>query len=162
MLVPILGAVVVVFLVKIFAPEAKGHGVPEVMDAIYYGKAVIRPVVAAVKSVASAVSIGTGGSVGREGPIVQISAVFASWLGGVVRVSRWQRATLVAAGGGAGIAATFNTPLGGVLFAVEVLMHEVSVRNARPWHSRPPRRPTLAVAFSATRPPSPSLSCMRR
>ncbi len=131
-LVPVLGAIVVVFLVKRFAPEAKGHGVPEVMDAIYYGKSVIRPIVAIVKSVASAISIGTGGSVGREGPIVQISAAFASWLGGVARVSRWQRATLVAAGGGAGIAATFNTPIGGVLFAVEVLLHEVSVRTLVP------------------------------
>lgn len=131
-LVPVLGAIGVIFLVKNFAPEAKGHGVPEVMDAIYYGKSVIRPVVAAIKSLASALSIGTGGSVGREGPIVQISAAFASWLGGVARVSRWQRATLVAAGGGAGIAATFNTPIGGVLFAVEVLMHEVSVRTLVP------------------------------
>ncbi len=130
--VPPLGALVVVFLVKTFAPEAKGHGVPEVMDAIYYGRAVIRPVVAAVKALASAISIGSGGSVGREGPIVQISAAFASWIGGLARVSRWQRATLVAAGGGAGIAATFNTPLGGVLFAVEVLMHEVSVRTLVP------------------------------
>ncbi|MGD0674527.1 MAG: chloride channel protein [Polyangiaceae bacterium] len=131
-LAPVLGGVVVVFLVKNFAPEARGHGVPEVMDAIYYGKAIIRPVVAGVKSIASAISIGSGGSVGREGPIVQISAAFASWLGGTARVSRWQRATLVAAGGGAGIAATFNTPLGGVLFAVEVLMHEVSVRTLVP------------------------------
>lgn len=131
-LAPVLGALVVVFLVKNFAPEAKGHGVPEVVDAIYYGKAVIRPIVAAIKSVASAISIGSGGSVGREGPIVQIAAAFASWLGGFARVSRWQRATLVAAGGGAGIAATFNTPIGGVLFAVEVLMHEVSVRTLVP------------------------------
>ncbi len=130
--VPVVGALIVIFLVKNFAPEAKGHGVPEVMDAIYYGKGVIRPVVAVVKSVASALSIGTGGSVGREGPIVQISAAFASWLGRLVNVSRWQRATLVAAGGGAGIAATFNTPIGGVLFAVEVLLHEVSVRTLTP------------------------------
>ena len=69
---------------------------------------------------------------GREGPIVQISASFASWLGQSARVSRWQRATLVAAGGGAGIAATLNTPIGGVLFAVEVLLHEVSVRTLTP------------------------------
>jgi CIC family chloride channel protein len=129
---PVVGAVVVVFLVRNFAPEAKGHGVPEVMDAIYYGKGIIRPVVAAIKSLASAISIGSGGSVGREGPIVQVSAAFASWLGVTARVSRWQRATLIAAGGGAGIAATFNTPLGGVLFAVEVLMHEVSVRTLVP------------------------------
>ena len=131
-LIPAFGALVVVFLVKTFAPEARGYGVPEVVDAVYYGKSVIRPIVAAVKSVASAISIGTGGSVGREGPIVQISAAFASWLGGVTRVSRWQRATLVAAGGAAGIAATFNTPIGGVLFAVEVLLHEMSGRTLVP------------------------------
>ncbi len=67
-LVPVVGAIGVAFLVKKFAPEAKGHGVPEVMDAIYYHKGVIRPVVALVKSLASALSIGSGGSVGREGP----------------------------------------------------------------------------------------------
>jgi CIC family chloride channel protein len=129
---PAFAAIAVVFLVKNFAPEAKGHGVPEVMDAIYYKKGVIRPVVALVKSFASAISIGSGGSVGREGPIIQIGAAFGSWAGRLAKVSRWQIATLVAAGGGAGIAATFNTPIGGVLFAVEVLLHEVSVRTLVP------------------------------
>ena len=80
-LVPVLGAVGVVFLVKNFAPEAKGHGVPEVMDAIYYGGGKIRPVVALVKSLASALSIGSGGSVGREGPIIQIGSSFGSTVG---------------------------------------------------------------------------------
>src|ERR1019366_2584403 len=80
-LVPAVGAVIVVFLVKNFAPEAKGHGVPEVMDAIYYKKGVIRPIVAAVKSFASAISIGSGGSVGREGPIIQIGSAVASLSG---------------------------------------------------------------------------------
>ncbi len=131
-LVPAIAALFVVFVVKRWAPEAKGHGVPEVMDAIHYEGGEIRPVVAAVKSVASAVSIGSGGSVGREGPIIQIGAAFGSWAGRLFHVSRWQRTTLVAAGGGAGIAATFNTPIGGVLFAVEVLMHEVSVRTLVP------------------------------
>ncbi|HZD04384.1 MAG TPA: chloride channel protein, partial [Longimicrobiales bacterium] len=70
-LVPVIGAVSVTFLVKNFAPEAKGHGVPEVMDANYYQKGVIRPVVTVVKALASALSIGSGGSVGREGPIIQ-------------------------------------------------------------------------------------------
>jgi CIC family chloride channel protein len=130
--VPAIAALLVVFLVKHFAPEAKGHGVPEVVDAIHYQKGVIRPIVAGIKSVASALSIGSGGSVGREGPIIQIGAAFASWLGRELRVSRWQLATLVAAGGGAGIAATFNTPIGGVLFAVEVLLYEISVRTLVP------------------------------
>jgi CIC family chloride channel protein len=131
-LAPALAAFVVIFLVKNFAPEAKGHGVPEVMDAIFYNKSRIRPVVAVIKALASAISIGSGGSVGREGPIIQIGAAFGSWAGRVARVSRWELATLVAAGGGAGIAATFNTPIGGVLFAVEILLLEVSERTLVP------------------------------
>ncbi|HEY1558135.1 MAG TPA: chloride channel protein [Kofleriaceae bacterium] len=131
-IVPAIAALFVVFVVKHWAPEAKGHGVPEVMDAIHYEGGAIRPIVAAVKSVASAISIGSGGSVGREGPIIQIGAAFGSWAGRLLRVPHWQRITLVAAGGGAGIAATFNTPIGGVLFAVEVLLHEVSVRTLVP------------------------------
>jgi len=69
--VPVLGSAVVTFLITKFAPEARGHGVPEVMDAIYYREGVIRPVVAVIKSLASAISIGTGAAVGREGPIIQ-------------------------------------------------------------------------------------------
>src|SRR5262245_11788965 len=71
-LVPVLGAIGVAFLVKTFAPEAKGHGVPEVIDAIYHKDGRIRPIVALIKSLASALSIGSGGSVGREGPIIQV------------------------------------------------------------------------------------------
>src|SRR5579872_1519514 len=71
-LVPVIGGMLVTFLVTNFAPEARGHGVPEVMDAIYYKDGVIRPIVALVKSLASALSIGTGAAVGREGPIIQI------------------------------------------------------------------------------------------
>jgi CIC family chloride channel protein len=131
-LVPVVGALAVTFLVRHFAPEAKGHGVPEVMDAIYYNKGVIRPVVAAVKSLASALSIGSGGSVGREGPIIQIGSSFGSTLGQLLGVPAWQTITLIAAGAGAGIAATFNTPIGGVLFAVEIMLHEVSARTLVP------------------------------
>jgi CIC family chloride channel protein len=131
-LVPVLGAAGVVFLVGNFAPEAKGHGVPEVMDAIYYNKGIVRPIVALIKALASALSIGSGGSVGREGPIIQIGASFGSTLGQLLRVPVWQRVTLLAAGAGAGIAATFNTPVGGILFAVEIMLHEVSARTLVP------------------------------
>lgn len=131
-LMPVLAAVGVTFLVQNLAPEAKGHGVPEVMDAIYYNKGIIRPVVAAVKSFASALSIGSGGAVGREGPIIQIGSSFGSSLGQLLELPVWQRATLVAAGAGGGIAATFNTPIGGVLFAVELMLAEVSVRTLVP------------------------------
>src|ERR1700739_2605620 len=131
-LVPVLGAIVVTLLVTKFAPEARGHGVPEVMDAIYYAEGRIRPVVAAVKSLASAVAIGTGSAVGREGPIIQIGASLGSTIGQIIPLAAWQRITLVAAGAGAGIAATFNTPIGGVMFAVELMMPEVSVRTFLP------------------------------
>ena len=131
-LVPVVGAAGVAFLVKNFAPEAKGHGVPEVIDAVYYKKGKIRPVVALVKSLASALSIGSGGAVGREGPIIQIGSSLGSTIGQVLPIPAWQRITLVAAGAGAGIAATFNTPVGGVLFATEIIIHEVSVRTIVP------------------------------
>ncbi len=131
-LVPVVGAFGVAFLVKNFAPEAKGHGVPEVMDAIYYNKGVIRPVVALIKSIASALSIGSGGAIGREGPIIQIGSSFGSSMGQIFKMPVWQCITLIAAGAGGGIAATFNTPIGGVLFAVEIMLHEVSARTLIP------------------------------
>lgn len=127
-LVPVIGAIGVVFLVKNFAPEAKGHGVPEVMDAIYYKEGEIRPTVAAVKSAASALSIGSGGSVGREGPIIQIGAAFGSTVGKLTRLSALDTRLIVAAGAGAGIAATFNAPFGAILFSIELLLVTVSVR----------------------------------
>lgn len=131
-LVPVAGALAVTFLVTHFAPEAKGHGVPEVMEAIYYRGGIIRPIVAVVKSMASAIAIGTGASVGREGPIIQIGSALGSSLGQVVRMAAGERIVLVAAGAGAGIAATFNTPIGGVLFAIELMMPEVSGRTFLP------------------------------
>src|SRR6202034_1147097 len=101
-------------------------------DAIYYQSGVIRPVVAVAKSLASALAIGSGAAVGREGPMIQIGAALGSTLGQVISISPGQRITLVAAGAGAGIAATFNTPLGGVLFALAILLPEVSDRTFLP------------------------------
>ncbi len=131
-LAPVVGGLIVVWLVRQFAPEAKGHGVPEVMDAIYYKAGVIRPVVVVVKALASAITIGCGGSVGREGPIIQIGAAFGSSLAQWIRLPEWQRLGLIAAGAGAGIAATFNTPVGGVLFAIELMLVEISARTLVP------------------------------
>lgn len=131
-LVPVVGGIIVTFLVTNFAPEARGHGVPEVMDAIFYKGGMIRPVVAVVKSLASALSIGSGAAVGREGPIIQIGSALGSTLGQIVRMTPGQRIVLVAAGAGAGIAATFNTPIGGVLFTIELMMPEMSVASFLP------------------------------
>jgi len=132
LLSPVIGGLIVVYLVKTFAAEAKGHGVPEVMDAVFYKHGNIRGQVALVKALASALSIGSGAAVGREGPIIQIGSAlgsaFSQWIG----LSTWQKITLLSAGAGAGIAATFNTPLGGVLFALEILLPEVSNRTFLP------------------------------
>ncbi len=130
--VPVVGAMVVAYLVKTFAPEAKGHGVPEVIDAINFNRGFIRPKVALIKTLASSLSIGSGGSVGREGPIIQIGATFGSVMAQWMHLPLWQRNTLIAAGAGSGIAATFNTPIGGVLFAVEIMMVEISARTLVP------------------------------
>ncbi|MCB1383797.1 MAG: chloride channel protein [Notoacmeibacter sp.] len=130
--VPVIGGLIVVWIVQTFAPEAKGHGVPEVMYAIYHKGGNVRGIVAVAKSFASALSIGTGASVGREGPIIQIGSSFGSTFGRRLGLIRSQKIILLAAGAGAGIAATFNTPLGGVLFAVEVLLPEISPRSFLP------------------------------
>ncbi|MGY3487128.1 hypothetical protein ACVW1C_005011 [Bradyrhizobium sp. USDA 4011] len=132
LLSPIIGGLSVVFLVRRFAPEAKGHGVPEVMDAIFYARGKIRGTVAVIKALASAISIGSGAAVGREGPIIQIGSAFGSAFSQFLGISTAQKITLLSAGAGAGIAATFNTPLGGVLFALEILLPEVSNRTFLP------------------------------
>lgn len=131
-LVPVIGALGVAFLVKTFAPEAKGHGVPEVIDAIYYKQGRLRPVVVLVKSLASALSIGSGGSVGREGPIIQIGSTFGSAFGQLLRLPTKQCITLIAAGASAGIGATFNTPVGGLAFAIELMLPAVNARTLLP------------------------------
>ena len=131
-LAPVIGGLIVVWIVETFAPEARGHGVPEVMDAIYYKNGRIRMAVIFVKSLASALSIGSGASVGREGPIIQVGSGIGSTLGRIFKLPTWQTITLVAAGAGAGIAATFNTPLGGVMFALELMLPEVSSRTFLP------------------------------
>lgn len=128
-LAPVIGGLAVAWLVKNFAPEAKGHGVPEVMDAIHYNRGIIRPRVAIVKSLASAISIGSGAAVGREGPIIQIGSAFGSMLGQLIRMPTRQCIALIAAGSGAGIAATFNAPLGGVVFAIELLLISINSIN---------------------------------
>jgi CIC family chloride channel protein len=120
----ILGGALVAWLVARFAPEAKGHGVPEVMAAVALHGGVMRPQVILIKSLASAITIGVGGSCGREGPIVQIGSAIGSvigqWLGAPAAIMR----TLVACGAAAGISATFNAPIGGVFFASEIILGE--------------------------------------
>ncbi|MFQ5843593.1 MAG: chloride channel protein, partial [Planctomycetota bacterium] len=129
---PALGGLVVAPLVLRWAREARGHGVPEVMGAIARSGARIRPRVSLVKAAASVVTIGTGGSVGWEGPIVQIGAGVGSSAGQWLGVARRQMRVLVACGAAAGIAATFNAPIAGVLFSVEILLGDLALATFTP------------------------------
>src|SRR5579875_288523 len=127
LLVPVLGGLLYGPLIQRFAREARGHGVPEVMIAVSENGGRIRPQVTVVKALASALCIGVGGSVGREGPIVQIGSALASSMGQKVRMPENRMRILVACGAGGGIAATFNAPITGVFFGVEIILREFSV-----------------------------------
>ena len=127
LLIPIIGGLLYGPLIQRFAKEARGHGVPEVMLAVAENGGRIRPQVTVVKALASAICIGTGGSVGREGPIVQIGSAFASSLGQLVRMSETRLRIIVACGAAAGISATFNAPLTGVFFGFEIILRDFSI-----------------------------------
>ena len=128
-LVPVLGGLIYGPLVSRFAPEARGHGVPEVMYSVDRLAGRMRPRVPVVKSLASALCIGSGGSVGREGPIVQIGSALGSVLGQTLRVSESQLRLLVACGAAGGISATFNAPIAGVFFALELILRNFETRS---------------------------------
>ncbi|MGN6612604.1 MAG: chloride channel protein [Angustibacter sp.] len=128
-LAPVVAGLVYGPLVYFFAREARGHGVPEVMYAVARRGGRIAPQVAVVKALASALCIGGGGSVGREGPIVQIGSALGSALGRVVRVTEARVRVLVACGAAGGIAATFNAPLAGVFFAMELILRDFTAQS---------------------------------
>lgn len=123
-----LAGLAVGYVVDRWAREAKGHGVPEVMEAIALRGGRIRPRVAALKVLASSLTIGVGGSAGREGPIVQVGSALGSTLGQALHFSAERVRTLVACGAAAGIAATFNAPIAGSIFALEVILGRFTVR----------------------------------
>ncbi len=127
LLVPIVGGLLYGPLIQRFAREARGHGVPEVMVAVAENGGRIRPPVTIVKALASAICIGTGGSVGREGPIVQVGSALASTLGQAVRMSEARLRVIVACGAAGGIAATFNAPITGLFFGFEIVLREFSL-----------------------------------
>ncbi len=129
LLAPAIGLVVVVLIVQRWAPEARGHGVPEVQYAVRMRGGRIRGRVAAVKAVASAISIGSGGSVGREGPIVQIGSALGSATARLAGFGHEQTKLLAACGAAAGISATFNAPIAGVLFALEIILGTFAARS---------------------------------
>jgi len=132
LLLPAVGGLLVNFLVHYFAREAKGHGVPEVMEAVALQGGRIRKRVVAIKALASALCLATGGSVGREGPIVQIGSAMGSTLGQWLRLPQNRLRLLVACGAAAGIAATFNAPVAGVMFAIEIILGNYAITTLTP------------------------------
>ncbi len=130
--VPAAGLLLVSWLALRFAPETQGHGVPEVISAVARKGGVIRPRVALFKTLASGLTIGTGGSVGREGPIVQIGSAAGSLIGQWSRLPQRNVKVLVASGAAAGISATFGAPLAGVMFAAEVILGNFAVSFLTP------------------------------
>jgi CIC family chloride channel protein len=129
LVVPVVGGLLYGPLVYRFAPEARGHGVPEVMLAVHQNEGRIRGRVPLVKSLASAICIGSGGSVGREGPIVQIGSAIGSALGQVTRQAGANTKLLVACGAAGGIGATFNAPIAGVFFGLELILRDWETRS---------------------------------
>ena len=129
---PTLGGLVVGPLIHYGAREAKGHGVPEVMEAVAIRGGRIRPRVALVKILASAITIGSGGSVGREGPMVQIGSSIGSTVAQILRAPSLRQRTFVGCGAAAGIAATFNAPIAGALFAAEIILGDFGISTFSP------------------------------
>ena len=131
-LIPMLGGLLVGPLVYRFASEAKGHGVPEVMNAVARLGGIIRARVAAVKALASAICIGSGGSAGREGPIIQIGSAIGSTIGQVFRLAGDRVKILVGCGAAAGISAVFNAPIAGVFFSLEIILGDFAIKTFAP------------------------------
>jgi CIC family chloride channel protein len=129
LIVPVIAGLIYGPLVYKFAPEARGHGVPEVMYAVAERGGRIPAQVTVVKAIASALCIGSGGSVGREGPIVQIGSALGSTLGQLTRLPEARLRILVACGAAGGIAATFNAPLAGPFFAMELILRDFAVES---------------------------------
>ena len=122
---PVIGGLIVGPLIYKYASEAWGHGVPEVMEALRSRGGKIRTRVAVVKILASSITIGSGGSAGREGPIAQIGASVSSVVGQLFHLDQRSLKLMVMAGASAGISGTFKAPIGGALFGLEVLNGEI-------------------------------------
>ncbi|MCA9732154.1 MAG: chloride channel protein [Deferribacteres bacterium] len=131
-LIPTVAGFIVGLIIHLVAREAKGHGVPEVMEAIALRGGVIRKRVAAAKLIASSLYIGGGGSVGREGPVIQIGSAIGSAMGQLFHVNAQRMKTFVACGAAAGIAAAFNAPIAGALFSLEIILGDFAVPKFSP------------------------------
>ena len=129
---PALGGLVVGLMAKYGSPKIKGHGIPEAMEAVLVNRSRIQPRVAILKPISAAIAIGTGGPFGAEGPIIQTGGAFGSLVGQFVHTTAAERKVLLASGAAAGMSATFNTPIAGVILAIELLLFEFKARSFIP------------------------------
>jgi len=131
-LVPVAGAIVVGLMARYGSAAIRGHGIPEVMERVLYGKSRISPRVMFLKPISAAIAIGTGGPFGAEGPIIATGGALGSVVGQVFNMTADERKTLLAAGAAAGMTATFGSPMSAVLLAVELLLFEYRARSIIP------------------------------
>lgn len=130
--IPVLGGIVVGFMAKYGSSKIKGHGIPEAMEAVLTNRSRIEPRVAILKPISAAIAIGTGGPFGAEGPIIQTGGALGSLVGQIVHTTAAERKVLLACGAAAGMSATFNTPIAGVILAIELLLFEFKSRSFIP------------------------------
>jgi CIC family chloride channel protein len=131
-LVPVVGGILVGFMAKYGTSKIKGHGIPEAMEAVLLNRSRIAPRVAILKPISAAIAIGTGGPFGAEGPIIQTGGAIGSLVGQVLHTTAVERKVLLACGAAAGMSATFNTPIAGVILAIELLLFEFKSRSFIP------------------------------
>lgn len=131
-LVPVIGGLIVGVMAKYGTSKIKGHGIPEAMEAVLVNRSRIAPRVALLKPISAAIAIGTGGPFGAEGPIIQTGGAIGSLVGQVLHVTAVERKVLLACGAAAGMSATFNTPIAGVILAIELLLFEFKSRSFIP------------------------------
>ncbi|HMK23672.1 MAG TPA: chloride channel protein, partial [Terriglobales bacterium] len=129
---PVIGGLIVGFMAKYGSPKIKGHGIPEAMEAVAFNRSRIQPRVAVLKPISAAIAIGTGGPFGAEGPIIQTGGAVGSLVGQVFHTTASERKVLLACGAAAGMSATFNTPIAGVILAIELLLFEFKSRSFIP------------------------------
>jgi H+/Cl- antiporter ClcA len=129
---PVIGGIIVGFMAKYGSPKIKGHGIPEAMEAVLANRSRIEPRVAILKPISAAIAIGTGGPFGAEGPIIQTGGAIGSLVGQVLHTTASERKVLLACGAAAGMSATFNTPIAGVILAIELLLFEFKSRSFIP------------------------------
>lgn len=129
---PVIGGIIVGFMAKYGSPKIKGHGIPEAMEAVLFNRSRIQPRVAILKPISAAIAIGTGGPFGAEGPIIQTGGAIGSLIGQLVHTTASERKVLLACGAAAGMSATFNTPIAGVILAIELLLFEFKSRSFIP------------------------------